>query len=53
MCVSGEEKVEDPKKGEDLPEMELQWQEKAGRILPWCYEVMTVANLCVLICSRP
>ena len=39
MCVSqGEKKVEDPKNGEDLPEMELHRQENVGSIL--CFGVM-------------
>lgn len=37
MCFQGEKKVEDPKTGEDLPEMELHRPENVGSIL--CFGV--------------
>lgn len=49
---SGRKKV-DPKNGEDLPEMELHRQEKVGKdSLFWYYEVMMIANICHLTCSK-
>lgn len=47
---SGRKKV-DPKNGEDLPEMELHRQEKVGKD-SLCYEIMMIANICHLICSK-